>query len=133
MGESLITTSEAAVLLRKSQRTVQRLADKGDLPNVRRLPNGHYLFDLEVVQAKAAQLEVGPVEELDLGLSTRRLAGLWLNLRSVAGLCQRIGRRPLLPPGRPLKRRGPASMAVPVPVLGFRSPVRARRPVSQQP
>lgn len=47
MSESLIGSSEVGVLLGKSTRTVSRMAARGDLPYVRRLPGplGQYLFD----------------------------------------------------------------------------------------
>lgn len=56
MNEELITTTEAATLLGKSSRSVQRMVDSGDLVPVRRLagPNGAYLFnraDIEVLVA----------------------------------------------------------------------------------
>lgn len=42
-----MTTAEAAVVLRKSARTVQRMAETGRLPYLKKLPgpNGSYLFE----------------------------------------------------------------------------------------
>lgn len=42
----LLTTTEAGVLLRKSARTVQRLAESGEIPVALKLPgpNGAYLI-----------------------------------------------------------------------------------------
>ena len=56
MNEELITTTEAANLLGKSSRSVQRMVDSGALVPVRRLagPNGAYLFnraDVDVLVA----------------------------------------------------------------------------------
>lgn len=54
---ALMTSTEAGVLLRKSGRTVQRMAEKGELPFVRKLPgaNGAYLFDRAVIESAAAE------------------------------------------------------------------------------
>lgn len=53
----LVTSPEAGQLLGKSARTVQRMADAGDLPYLQKLPgpNGAYLFDRAVIEAKAAE------------------------------------------------------------------------------
>jgi hypothetical protein len=49
----LLTSPQAGVILGKSARTIQRMADAGDLPFVQKLdgPNGAYLFDPEVIAA----------------------------------------------------------------------------------
>jgi excisionase family DNA binding protein len=54
MSSELLTTAETAVLLSKSVSTVTRMADRGDLPFVRKLPgkNG-YLFSRDVVEYAA--------------------------------------------------------------------------------
>ncbi len=46
-----MTTTEVGGLLGLSARTVQRMAERGELPHVRKLPgvNGSYLFDPVVV------------------------------------------------------------------------------------
>jgi excisionase family DNA binding protein len=50
---ALLTTTQAAALLGKSARTVQRLAESGDLEAAQKLagPNGAYLFKDAVVIA----------------------------------------------------------------------------------
>jgi excisionase family DNA binding protein len=55
---ALMTSTEAGVLLRKSGRTVQRMAENGELPYVRKLPgsNGAYLFEAAVIKRVAAEL-----------------------------------------------------------------------------
>lgn len=52
-SERLITSPQAAEILRKSVRTVQRMADSGALPVAQKLPgpNGAYLYRLADVQA----------------------------------------------------------------------------------
>jgi excisionase family DNA binding protein len=49
----LLTTTEAGQILRKSARTVQRMADAGDLVVAQKLPgpNGAYLFRRSDVEA----------------------------------------------------------------------------------
>lgn len=49
--EPLLTSPEVAARLRRSVRTVHRLATAGDLPYVHKLPgpNGAFLFDPQVV------------------------------------------------------------------------------------
>lgn len=51
----LLTSPQAGVILGKSARTVQRMADAGELPYVQKLtgPNGAYLFDPDVIAARA--------------------------------------------------------------------------------
>lgn len=54
----LITSPEAGQILGKSARTIQRMADAGDLPVAQKLPgpNGAYLFarsDIEALMAEA--------------------------------------------------------------------------------
>lgn len=53
-----LTSPEAGAILGKSARTVQRMADSGDLPYVHKLPgpNGAYLFDRAEVLRVAAKL-----------------------------------------------------------------------------
>lgn len=55
-----MTTSQAGAILGRSARTVQRMAERGDLPYVQRLsgPNGSYLFDPDVVHQMARALEL---------------------------------------------------------------------------
>lgn len=52
---ALLTSPQAGAILGKSARTVQRMADAGDLPFVQKLdgPNGAYLFDAEAIRALA--------------------------------------------------------------------------------
>jgi excisionase family DNA binding protein len=54
-GENLLSTAEVSVLLRVTPRHVARLAAKGDLPYVRKLPGltSSYLFDRAVVEMYA--------------------------------------------------------------------------------
>lgn len=61
----LVTSPEAGQLLGKSARTVQRMADAGDLPYLQKLPgpNGAYLFDRAVIEAKAAEYASSPSTE----------------------------------------------------------------------
>jgi excisionase family DNA binding protein len=55
-SDSLLTTIEVAPILRKSPRTVQRMAESGELPYIRRLPGTKgYLFDRAVVEMYARQ------------------------------------------------------------------------------
>jgi excisionase family DNA binding protein len=55
--DSLVTSFQAAVMLGKSPRTIQRMADSGALPFVQKLPgpNGAYLFNRTQVEALAAE------------------------------------------------------------------------------
>jgi len=57
---TLITTRQAAEVLGKSERTVQRMATSGQLPYVQRLagPTGVYLFDPDVVHELARELSI---------------------------------------------------------------------------
>jgi excisionase family DNA binding protein len=56
MSSEPLTTREAADYLRKSVATIARMAERGDLPFIRKLPgkNG-YLFDRTVVELVARQ------------------------------------------------------------------------------
>jgi len=56
-GENLMSTAEAAVLLRLTPRSVARMVERGDLPFVRKLPGltGLYLFDRAMVELIARQ------------------------------------------------------------------------------
>lgn len=47
-----MTTTEAAAVLGKSPRTIQRMAETGRLPYFKKLPgpNGSYLFEPDAVQ-----------------------------------------------------------------------------------
>lgn len=59
-NDALMTSTEAGAVLGKSGRTVQRMAENGELAFVRKLPgsNGAYLFDAAVIErAAAAQTE----------------------------------------------------------------------------
>jgi len=53
--QELLTTPQAGAILGKSARTIQRMADAGDLPYVAKLPgpNGAYLFDAKVIKSLA--------------------------------------------------------------------------------
>jgi excisionase family DNA binding protein len=56
--DELLTSPQAGAVLGKSGRTIQRMADAGELPVAQKLPgpNGAYLFrraDLEAYLAKA--------------------------------------------------------------------------------
>lgn len=55
---TLLTTPEVANLLRKSPRTVQRMANDGSLDPVKKLsgPNGAFLFDAADVRRLASLL-----------------------------------------------------------------------------
>ncbi len=53
MAADVMTVNEVAALLGMDRRTVQRRAQAGELPYVRRLPfgqNGAYVFDRTVVE-----------------------------------------------------------------------------------
>lgn len=57
--DELLTSPQVAHILGKSARTVQRMADSGELPITQKLPgpNGAYLFsrrDVEALAKKAA-------------------------------------------------------------------------------
>ena len=62
----LVTSPEAGQLLGNSARTVQRMADAGDLPYRQKLPgpNGAYLFDRAVIEAKAAEYAASSSEKV---------------------------------------------------------------------
>lgn len=55
-NDALMTSTEAGAVLGKSGRTVQRMAENGELAYVRKLPgkNGAYLFDSAVIESAAA-------------------------------------------------------------------------------
>lgn len=55
--DDLLTSPQAGLILGKSARTVQRMADAGDLPPAQKLPgpNGAYLFRRSDVEAMALQ------------------------------------------------------------------------------
>lgn len=55
-NDDLLTTTEAGVILGKSARTVQRMAESGELPYARKLPgpNGAYLFARSLIEQAAA-------------------------------------------------------------------------------
>lgn len=63
MSDALLTSVQVGAQLDKSGRTIQRLADAGELPYAQKLPgpNGAYLFRQADVDAFAAKLtaEVG--------------------------------------------------------------------------
>ncbi len=62
----LLTSSQAATVLGKSLRTIQRMAEAGELEIATKLPgpNGAYLFDeAEIIRVFDAQLEEEPDEE----------------------------------------------------------------------
>lgn len=54
--DELLTSAQASLLLAKSGRTVQRMAEAGALPIAQKLPgpNGAYLFRRSDVEAAAA-------------------------------------------------------------------------------
>lgn len=51
----ILTSPEAGLILNKSARTVQRLADRGELEYVRKLPgpNGAYIFTRGAIEKAA--------------------------------------------------------------------------------
>lgn len=57
-NDALMTSTEAGAVLGLSGRTVQRLAEKGELAFVRKLPgqNGAYLFESSVIERVAAEI-----------------------------------------------------------------------------
>lgn len=61
MPATLLTSPQAGAILGKSARTIQRMADSGDLPYVHKLdgPNGAYLFDPDVIAALAPAPSTG--------------------------------------------------------------------------
>lgn len=64
----LLTSSQAALLLSKSPRTIQRMADAGELEIATKLPgpNGAYLFDeSEIIRALKAQIEEERAEQAE--------------------------------------------------------------------
>lgn len=52
-GDTLLTSPQAGLILNKSARTVQRMADAGELPVAQKLPgpNGAYLFRRSDIEA----------------------------------------------------------------------------------
>lgn len=65
----MLTSPQCGALLGKSAKTVIRMAERGDLPFVQKLPgpNGAYLFDPEVVQEKAMQQVLGEIHQRSAG------------------------------------------------------------------
>ncbi len=61
-NDELMTTTEAGVILGKSPRTVQRMAESGELAYARKLPgpNGAYLFTRSVIEQAAADARPQP-------------------------------------------------------------------------
>jgi hypothetical protein len=62
----LLTSTQAAQVLGKSPRTIQRMADAGELQIATKLPgpNGAYLFEeAEIIRAFEAQVEEPDEEE----------------------------------------------------------------------
>lgn len=61
MEPKVLTTPEVALRLRKSRRTVHRMAASGALPVVQKLPTarGAYLFDREAVERLAQETAKG--------------------------------------------------------------------------
>jgi excisionase family DNA binding protein len=73
----LLTSTQAGQLLRVSGRTVLRMTERGELSYVQKMPGsrGQFLYDAEVVQAKALELVVGhesDQQELELEVPARR-------------------------------------------------------------
>ena len=66
-SSDLITTSQTARMLGKSEPTVRRMAEAGDLPFVQRLPGetGAYLFDRSAVAKVAERLIAEMNEQMD--------------------------------------------------------------------
>lgn len=58
-GDDLLTSPQAGLILGKSARTVQRMADAGDLPVAQKLPgpNGAFLFRREDIERIASEPE----------------------------------------------------------------------------
>ncbi|MHB1433417.1 MAG: helix-turn-helix domain-containing protein [Streptosporangiaceae bacterium] len=58
MTQILLTSGQVARLLGRSPRTIARMAERGDLEYVQKLPgaNGGYLFDAEKVQKLALDM-----------------------------------------------------------------------------
>lgn len=56
--DGLITSPQAALILGKSARTVQRMADAGEIPVAQKLPgpNGAYLYHRSDVEKLAREL-----------------------------------------------------------------------------
>ncbi len=56
-NDELLTTTEAGLILGKSARTVQRMAESGELAYARKLPgpNGAYLFSRSRIEQLAAR------------------------------------------------------------------------------
>ncbi len=54
----ILTSPEAGQILHMSARTVQRMADRGELEYIRKLPgpNGAYIFHRSVIEAAARVL-----------------------------------------------------------------------------
>lgn len=56
---TLLTVGDVAEMFRKSRRTIQRMAERGELPYEHKLPgpNGSYLFSRQVVELIAKGVE----------------------------------------------------------------------------
>lgn len=56
--KDILTSPEAGQILNLSARTVQRMADRGELDYIRKLPgpNGAYIFDRSAIEAAAKTL-----------------------------------------------------------------------------
>ena len=56
--KDILTSPEAGQILNLSARTVQRMADRGELDYIRKLPgpNGAYIFERAVIEAAAKTL-----------------------------------------------------------------------------
>lgn len=65
----LLTSPQAGLLLGKSARTIQRMADAGELPFVMKLPgpNGAFLFDPQVIEDFAAKAKAAKTDEPSTG------------------------------------------------------------------
>ena len=61
-SDALLTVQEAAGIIGKSPRTIQRMAERGDLPFVRKLPghgtNGRYVFDRSAIELYALRRQL---------------------------------------------------------------------------
>jgi hypothetical protein len=73
----LLTTGQAAAVLHKSSRTINRWAKSGELPSLGRIAvgnGGSFVFDPEVVTRKALDLALGRDrgQQLDLDIDDRR-------------------------------------------------------------
>jgi len=71
----LLTSGQAAAVLHRSSRTINRWAQSGELPSLGRIAvgNGVFVFDPEVVKQKALELALGADrgQQLDLGLGRK--------------------------------------------------------------